>query len=93
MVGTAQVHLCPPYGFEFQTANTVIASASEAIQLFCTTKGRKLDCFVAFAPRNDVRMHSRGAMRPGFALQVLPYEIKGAGNAGRAMRPQPCVQN
>jgi hypothetical protein len=36
--------------------------------------------------------HSRGAMRPGFALQVLPYEIKGAGNAGRAMHPQPCVQ-
>jgi hypothetical protein len=31
------------------------------------------------APRNDVDTpsHSRGAMRPGFAMQVLPSEIRG----------------
>jgi hypothetical protein len=36
MVGTAQVRLCPPYGFDFQTANTVIASVSEAIHRAAT---------------------------------------------------------
>jgi hypothetical protein len=39
--------------------------------------------------RNDVQQHSRGAMRPGFAFILCP---EGAGNAGRSMHPQPCVQ-
>jgi hypothetical protein len=30
--------------------------------------------------------------RAGFALEIRPWKSKGAGNAGRAMRPQPRVQ-
>jgi hypothetical protein len=46
------------------------------------------------APRNDVDTpsHSRGAMRPSFANKVRLLKSEGAGNAGRAMHPQPCVQ-
>jgi hypothetical protein len=36
---------------------------------------------------------SRGAMRPSFANTASPFPtIEGAGNAGRAMHPQPRVQ-
>ena len=36
---------------------------------------------------------SRGARRPGFARNPQPPLTEGAGNAGRSMHPQPCVQN
>jgi hypothetical protein len=32
-------------------------------------------------------------VRASFALSFCPMKSEGAGNAGRAMRPQPCVQN
>src|SRR6266404_636039 len=67
-----------------------------------------MDCFVACAPRNDGRTDSNfkqpAAYRHGFAIsphvfarvllvtsRSLPSE--GAGNAGRAMRPRPRMQN
>jgi hypothetical protein len=37
-------------------------------------------------------LHSRGAKRPSDAA-VLAFDKEGAGNAGRAMRPQPRMQN
>jgi hypothetical protein len=45
----------------------VIASAAKQSSFFW--RRRKLDCFVAIAPRNDVDTvpHSRGAMFPSFA--------------------------
>jgi hypothetical protein len=39
----------------------------------------------------DTPLHSRGAMRPGFAKKVRLLNPEGAGNAGRAMHPQPRV--
>ena len=36
-----------------------------------------MDCFVANAPRNDVGPHSRGALRPRFAIKFPPFSIKG----------------
>src|SRR6266478_10253007 len=67
-----------------------------------------MDCFVACAPRNDGRTYSNfkqpAAYGHGFAIsphvfarvllvtsRSLPSE--GAGNAGRAMRPRPRMQN
>src|SRR5258708_7921811 len=41
----------------------------------------------------DVAPHSRGAMRPRFANKSRPVKIRGRGEAGRLMHPQPCVQN
>jgi hypothetical protein len=40
---------------------------------------------------SDTVPHSRGVFRPSFALSFRP--MKGAGNAGRSLRPQPCAQN
>jgi hypothetical protein len=37
--------------------------------------------------------HSRGAIRPGFALSVSLIKAEGAGNAGCTPHPLPCVQN
>jgi hypothetical protein len=56
---------------------------------------RKLDCFVAFAPRNDVAHTpppSRRAMRPSDAGIFRPLELEGAGNAGCALHPQSRVR-
>jgi len=65
-----------------------------------------MDCFVACAPRNDGRTDSifkqRAVRRHDFAIsprdprevcqeRPAPEKSEGAGNAGRAMRPQPRV--
>src|SRR6266481_7944659 len=41
----------------------------------------------------DTTSHSRGAMRPSLAKILTPRRSEGAGNAGRAMRPKPRMQN
>jgi hypothetical protein len=41
-----------------------------------------------FKQPEDVILHSRGAMRPGFS-PTLSVEEEGAGTAGRLVRPQP----
>jgi hypothetical protein len=73
--------------------------ASEAKQSISRRKGR-MDCFVAFAPRNDVAQFPKTRLRHpaarcarGFALNSCPKNSEGAGNAGRAMRPRPRMQN
>jgi hypothetical protein len=68
------------FGFTCQTATTVIASASEAIQ------ERVLDCFVADAPRNDARLRSRQANRPR-VITKIPPKSEGTGNAGARNAP------
>jgi hypothetical protein len=52
-----------------------------------------MDCFVAVAPRNDVDTPppSHGAIAPESCVKSFAH--KGVGNAGRAMRPQPRMQN
>jgi hypothetical protein len=63
--------------------------ASEAKQSIGRQK-RKLDCFVASAPRNDVQMQLRD-LAAGFLrdiLQKIPYPPKrGRREAGRLMHP------
>jgi hypothetical protein len=51
----------------FKQPITVIASESEAIQ----SHKARMDCFVAFAPRNDVKTHFRdlAAILPEFCYQ------------------------
>ena len=93
-----------------QTANPVIASDSEAIQ---SNKERQ-DCFVARAPRNDAENpswcpssydkravpHSRGMIRPGCCINIVPLERRGrrrpsregAGKTGCALHPRSHVQ-
>jgi hypothetical protein len=64
-----------------------------------------MDCFVAFAPRNDVAetsdsifkqldapLRSRGATRPEFCTNVVPRK-RGAGNTGCTLHPRSRVQN
>src|ERR1700685_669975 len=49
-----------------------------------------MDCFVASAPRNDVDAHLRdlaACVLREVSLYFPPFSIKGAGNAGRSMRP------
>ena len=42
----------------------------------------------------DASRHPRGTTCPSFALNFPPsHEAEGAGNTGRAMHPQPRVQN
>src|SRR5256885_16800640 len=57
---------------------------------------RKLDCFVARAPRNDDDTCLRNpAARSARVLPEFPVPLisEGAGNAGRPMRPKPRVRN
>ena len=66
--------------------------ASEAKQSSLSLRGG-MDCFVAYAPRNDEQPHSRGAM----CVRVMrhshvPQEKEGAGNAGCTTHPLPRVQ-
>jgi len=60
MVGTAQTRLCPPYEFlpeaAFILEKQCHCERSEAIQKL---QRSELDCFVAYAPRDD------GSFRPG----------------------------
>src|ERR1700722_9567160 len=55
----------------------------------------RMDCFVAFAPRNDFRYASALPRRktPELINETPALCSEGAGNAGRSMRPQPCVQS
>src|SRR5258706_6426330 len=66
-----------------------------AKQSIAPRKGR-MDCFVApllaMTSNPDMHPHSRGAMRPRFCKNRSPRKTEGAGNAGRAMHPQPRVQ-
>jgi hypothetical protein len=61
-------------GFNFQTANDckiVIASAAkQSILSFCC----RMDCFASLAmtANADTASHSRGAMRPRFAINLRP---------------------
>jgi hypothetical protein len=51
------------------------------------------DGVARFRSSQDVTPHSRDAnLRPGVAKHLRP-KSEGAGNAGRSMRPQPCVQD
>ena len=91
MVGTAQLRLCPPYGFEFQTAQQRHCERKRLVRrssmseggsnpaLFFAMKGRKLDCFVAGAPRNDVEIQFRipAARCVRVLLKRLPHETRG----------------
>jgi hypothetical protein len=72
--------------------------ASEAKQSM-SPRNEKVNCFVAFAPRNNVArifktrlrdLAARGAR--GLHQSFAPLITEGAGNAGRSMRPQPRVQ-
>ena len=80
-------------GFEFQPAkSTVIASVSEAIH----RRAKKQDGLLRrVAPRNDGKVQVRD-LAAGFARGLVcsfrPLQSEGAGNAGRSMRPQPCVR-
>ncbi len=70
----------------------VIASASEAIHL---CRKESMDCFVAYAPRNDVALiphtpsSSRREAPEAFLLSSAPLE--GVGNAGCPLHPRPRV--
>jgi hypothetical protein len=92
---------CSRFGFQTAASSSLRANGSrerapddrlrEAIH--ASTRGR-MDCFVAYAPRNDdeVRVSSPAA-RSARALQIhTPIETEGAGNAGCWPHPQPCVQ-
>jgi hypothetical protein len=51
---------------------------------------RRMDCFVARAPRNDGKPHFRDLATHrarGLPINFRPLKDKGAGNAGRPMRP------
>jgi hypothetical protein len=53
------------------------------------------DGLLRFA-RNDGKTQLRdlaACFRASFAIDVAPLQSEGAGNAGRTMRPQPCVQS
>ena|SRR5947209_649234 len=67
-------------GEKLQRSPSVIASAAKQSIL---AGARKLDCFVAFAPRNDGETrtppHSHGAARSSFSL---PREAWGGGSLG-----------
>jgi hypothetical protein len=91
MVGTAQVRLCPPYEFEFQTANTVIASASEAIQLSCGSEGSWIASSLSLLAMTEEYTFAF-PRRESSGFCILTSAPEGAGNTGRAMHPQPCVQ-
>src|SRR5205085_8098138 len=73
----------------------VIVIARPAKQSIPRHKER-MDCFVAFAPRNDdrhTRPHSPGANAPELCKQfVAPKKTEGAGKAGCSMHPQPRTQ-
>src|SRR5512141_3270228 len=43
-------------------------------------------------PFANTASRSRGGFRPRLAIKFLALQSEGAGNAGRAMRPQPRVQ-
>jgi hypothetical protein len=73
--------------FNFQTATTtVIASASEAIHR--AAKQVRVDCFVAFAPRNDANAvsRSRGVISPELCmfLRLSKQRAQGMPGARRA---------
>jgi hypothetical protein len=61
------------------------------------SRRRKNDCFVvsllAMTENPDKRPLSRSTFARAFAINFPPSEDQGAGNAGRPMRPQPCVQS
>ena len=57
-----------------------------------------MDCFVAFAPRNDDPVSNRHTSTfsrrdaPELCRKLLPPKTEGVGNAGCPMHPQPPVQ-
>src|SRR4030081_1686181 len=71
--------------------NIVIASVAKQ----STPRKERVDCFVAFAPRNDAKIQLRvpATQCARVVLEIAAPETKGAGNAGRSMHPQPRVQN
>ena len=69
----------------------VTGSAKQSI----LTRHERMDCFVACAPRNDVRVLLRilaARFARGMPEISHPLQKKGAGNAGRPMRPRSRVQ-
>jgi len=72
-------------GFHFQTATTALTSSLRAKRSnpALPPRTRKLDCFVASAPRNDGEIQLRDpAARCVRVLASLP-PLEGVGNAGR----------
>ena len=70
---------------------TVIASASEAIHV---SAERRLDCFVADAPRNDAGVthappHSRGTMCPRHDKYFRPWRAWGRRHSGARVSANP----
>jgi hypothetical protein len=65
----------------------VIASVSEAIQ------NKRLDCFVALAPRNDVTQLRLPAAQYVRVLPSVPLEKRAQGMPDALAHPQPCVRN
>jgi hypothetical protein len=70
--------------------NTVIASASEAIHRVTRKQGWIASLALAMTSKYTTAFSRREASE--LCRNHLP-QIEGAGNAGRTMRPQPCVQN
>src|SRR5882757_9127421 len=66
-------------------ARPMTGSAKQSI----VPREERMDCFVAFAPRNDVdaRLPSRGAFAPELCMYLRPKKLEGAGNAGCRLAP------
>jgi hypothetical protein len=88
-----------------QDADTVIASASEAISpviasvseaIHRAARKERMDCFVAAAPRNDdaaaMPSYSRRVIHASFARTFRLLNSEGAGKAGCSPHPQPRMQ-
>jgi hypothetical protein len=84
-------HAMNCHGFKFQTAKPSLrAQAKQSMR----QQGSKSGLLRRFTPRNDVKIHHRIlATRPSCAGIIRLLNSEGAGNAGRSMRPQPCVRN
>src|SRR5882757_11326567 len=65
-------------------------SAFACAHLSGTTRGEYPDSIVK--QREGTRLHSRGAIRPSFALIYTPRKQEGAGKTGCALHPRSRVQ-
>jgi hypothetical protein len=78
-------------GFRFQTA--VIASASEAIHRTTRNKEWIASSLPLLAMTSGYTSTISPRKSREFCHEDPAQQTEGAGNAGRTMRPQPCVQN
>jgi hypothetical protein len=88
-VGVSRVRRNKLPASTFKQPDNVIARSAATKQSSFLGFRRKLDCFASLRNDGDTTPRSRGLISPRFAGKLLTLEKEGAGNAGRAMRPQP----